>query len=140
MPNIHTPADSILVKHSFILAITAAGVNGTVIDTLGYEKALAIFDSAPSGGGTTSDCKLQEGDLANGSDQADVATATFAQVTTAGGQKIETMNINISKRKRYLRLVHTGAGGAAAGQAVGVILLFNPRNAAPVQDVTPKTV
>jgi hypothetical protein len=140
MPNIHTPTDSILAKHSFILAITAASVNGTVIDTLGYEKALAIFDSAPSGGGTTSDCKLQEGDQANGSDAADVATATFAQVTTAGGQKIETMNINLSKRKRYLRLVHTGAGGAAAGQAVGVILLFNPRNAAPTQDVTPKTV
>lgn len=140
MSNIHRPTDHALVKHSFILPITAATTNGNVIDTQGYERALAIFDSAPSGGGATSDCKLQDGDLANGADQADVPTATFPQVTTAGGQKIETMNINLSKRRRYLRLVHTGAGRAAAGQAVGVLILFNPRNAAPAQDVAVVTV
>ncbi len=134
--NIHRPSEHVLVKHTFILAITAATVNGGVVDTLGYDKALAIFDSAPSGGGTTSDCKLQDGSLANASDQADVSGATFTQITTAGGQKIEAMNIDLKKRKRYLRLVHTGAGGSAAGQAVGMILLFNAGNFPPTQDVT----
>jgi hypothetical protein len=138
--NIHTLTDQALAKESFTLAITAAVTQGTVIDKQGYEDAMAIFVSAPSGSGTTSDCKLQEGDLANGSDSADVASATFAQVTTAGGKKIELMNIDLSKRKRYIRLTHTGVGASAAGQAVGIIVLFNPRNAAPTQDVTPKTV
>jgi hypothetical protein len=35
---------------------------------------------------------------------------------------------------RWLRGVHTGAGGSAAGQAVCVILLFNP-SAFPVTQV-----
>jgi hypothetical protein len=80
---------------------------------------------------------VQEDDQSSGATAVDVTGATFVQVTTAGGKKVQGMNINLSKRKRYLRLVHTGAGGAAAGQAVGLILLFGGRNAAPVQDVTP---
>lgn len=136
--NIHTPSKQVLVKHSFILAITAASTNGTGIDCQGYERALAILDSAPSGAGTTSDCKVQ--DSPDNSTFTDVTNANFAQVTTAGGQKLETMDIDLRKRARYLRLVHTGAGGSAAGQAAGVIILFNPRNAPPTQDVTPVSV
>ena len=138
--NIHTPSDSVLAKHSFSVPITAASTNGLVIDTQGYEKAFAVFYANPSGGGTTADCKLQDGLLSNGSDQADVASAVFAQITTAGGAKLETMNINLSKRKRYMRLVFTGAGGAAAGQAYGTIYLFNPRYAPVAQDNNPVNV
>lgn len=138
MSNIHTPSDHVLSKHSFSLAITAASTNGTGVDTRGFEKAAAIFYAAPSGAGTTSDCKLQESD--DNSSFSDVSSATFTQVTTAGGAKMATMNINLSKRKRYLRLVHTGAGGSAAGQAYGLIELYNARNAAVSQDVTPVTV
>jgi hypothetical protein len=140
MSNIHTMTDHVQLKESFTLAITAATVNGTTVDCQGYERALAIFNSAPSGGGTTSDCKVQEDDQSSGATAVDVTGATFTQVTTAGGKKVAGMNINLSKRKRYLRLVHTGAGGAAAGQAVGLILLFNARNNPPAQDVVPKTV
>jgi hypothetical protein len=136
--NIHTPADSQLVKPSVITAITAAANNGTGVDTQGFEKALAIFHSAPSGSGTTSDCKLQES--ADNSSFADVATATFAQVTTAGGAQLQVMNINLAKRKRYLRLVHTGAGGSAAGQAEACFVLVNPRYAPVSQDNAVVTV
>lgn len=141
MGNIHTPSDHVLEKHGFSNAITAATNNGAGIDTRGFEKALAVFYSAPSGTGSTSDCKLQESSDDGGSDAyADVTNATFTQVTTAGGAKSQTMNINLNKRKRYLRLVHTGAGGSAAGQAYGLILLFNPRNLPPTHTVTPVTV
>jgi hypothetical protein len=138
MSNIHRPSEHVLVKRSFVLAITAAATNGTGIDTLGYSRALAIFTAAPSGAGTTSDCKLQ--DSADNSAYADVASATFAQATTAGGTVTGTMNIDLTKRNRYLRLVHTGAGGSAAGQAAGHILLFNPLQAAPAQDVAAVSV
>jgi hypothetical protein len=99
---------------------------------------MAVFNSAPSGSGTTSDCKLQESD--DNSSFTDVAGAAFVQVTTAGGAKIETMSINLTIRKRYLRLVHTGAGGSAAGLAAGEIYLFNPRYAPVTQDVAAVSV
>jgi hypothetical protein len=136
--NIHTPSDSVLTKRSVLTAITAAANNGAGVDCLGFERAEAIFDSAPSGTGTTSDCKLQ--DSADNSSFADVTGATFAQATTVGGAKIQVMNINLSKRRRYLRLVHTGAGGSAAGVAFGGFNLFNPRNAPVAQDNAVVTV
>lgn len=138
MGNLHTPTDRVLVKASLITAITAASNNGTGVDCLGYSRAMAVFHSAPSGSGTTSDCKLQES--SDNSTFADVTGATFTQVTTAGGAKIQAMNIDLAKRLRYLRLVHTGAGGSAAGQAEGALYLFNGQGAPPTQDVTPISV
>lgn len=133
---IHTPTDQVLVKSAFNTPITAAANNGATINALGYGRALAIFDSAPSGAGTTSDCKLQEGAASDASDMADVTSGVFVQNTTVAGHVVKTMNIDLSKRKQYLRLVHTGAGGSAAGQAVGTLVLFNGESRPPTQDVT----
>lgn len=134
MANIHRPSQHVLSKQTVIVPITAAANNGTGVDTLGYRRAQAIFVSAPSGGGTTSDCKLQ--DSADNGSFADVASAAFTQVTTAGGTQIQVMDIDLAKRRRYLRLVHTGAGGSAAGAAAGVIQLFDPEYYPPTQDNT----
>ncbi|HEX8289814.1 MAG TPA: hypothetical protein VF556_17665 [Pyrinomonadaceae bacterium] len=132
--NIHTPSENIKKALAFCVAITAAVVNGASVDCLGFENAFASFYSNPSGGGTTSDCKLQES--ADNATWVDVAGAAFTQVTTAGGAKLLTMNIKLEKRLRYLRLVHTGAGGAAAGQATGSIDLLNARYN-PVEQANP---
>ena len=141
MSNNHTATDRWLIKSALTpAAITAAGVNGSIIDTLGFTRALFIFNSAPSGTGTTSDCKLQEGAAANLSDAADVTNATFTQVTTVTGHKVECMNVDLSKRKRYLRLVQTGAGGSAAGAFSGEVILYNGEGMPPTQDVTPVSV
>jgi len=129
---IHRLSQNALLKGSFEVAITAAATNGTGVDTQGYREASAIFYSTPTGSGTTSDCKLQ--DSADNSTFADVATATFTQATTAGGAAWQLMDIDLAKRQRYLRLVHTGAGASAAGQAAGAFLLIRPWNAAPTQD------
>lgn len=139
--NVHQLSSVAQLKANFITAITAAGNNGATVDTQGYERATALFYSAPSGAGTTSDCKLQDGAASNASDMADVATATFTQNTTVGGAKLAAMEINLAIRKRYIRLVHTGAGGSAAGQAVGIIILHRGRwTDAIAQDVTPVLV
>ena len=134
MSNIHTPSSQVLTKHSLSTAITAATNNGTGVDCLGYEKAKLIFYSAPSGTGTTSDAKLQES--SDNSSFSDVTSATFTQVTTAGGAKLYVMDINLSKRSRYLRISHTGAGGSAAGTVYAVFELYNARNMAVTQDNT----
>lgn len=132
--NLHTPSEQVKTAPGFAAAITAAATSGTSVDAQGFETAKAIFNSAPSGVGTTSDCKLQESD--DNAAFADVADATFAQVTTAGGAKIQVMDIKLSNRKRYLRLVHTGAGGAAAGVTYGLIELYNARYN-PVSQINP---
>lgn len=136
----HNLSKIAVVKDCFAVAITAATNNGAVIDTAGFDRALFIFNSKPSGSGTTSDCKLQDGDAANLSDAADVTGGALTQITTAGGAAIETLDVKLSKRKRYLRLVHTGAGGSAAGVAAGVCILYRGTKAPVTQDVAPKYV
>lgn len=125
--NNHQLSSVALFKAAFNTAITAAANNGATVDTLGFDRATAVFYSTPSGTGTTSDCKLQDGAASNASDMADVSGATFAQATTVGGAIVETMEINLAIRKRYIRLVHTGAGGSAAGVASGIIILHRAR-------------
>ena len=132
MSNVHRLSENVLLKGDFNVAITAAATNGTGIDTQGYRRAAAIFYSVPSGSGTTSDCKLQ--DSADNSTYADVTSAAFTQATTAGGAEWQFLDIDLAKRNRYVRLVHTGAGASAAGVATGAFLLYEPWNAAPTQD------
>jgi len=132
--NLHTPSEQVKTAPGFAVAIAAATTNGTSVDCQGFETGKAIFNSAPSGGGTSSNCKLQESD--DNAAFADVADAAFAPVTTAAGAKIQVMDIKLSNRKRYLRLVHTGAGGAADGIAYGLIELYNARYN-PVSQINP---
>lgn len=136
--NLHNYSDSILVKSSFALTITAAATNGASVDRLGYRRAAVIFDSTPSGAGTTSDCKLQES--TDNSTFTDVSSASFTQATTAGGNSCQIMNVDLAKRARYLRLVHTGVGASAAGAASGTFHLYEAEYAAPSQGVTPVSV
>ena len=130
--NIHTPSANVLVKSSYITDISASIVNGASVDTHGFTRAMAIAIAAPSGTGTSSTTKLQ--DSPDGSTFTDVPGAVFSAITTAGGAQTLTMNVNLAVRQRYLRLVQTGAGGSAGGQAVGIIELFNPEQAAVTQD------
>ena len=134
----HTPSENVKTVHAFSVAITAAAANGAGTDCLGFENAKAVFYAAPSGVGTTSNCKLQESD--DNAAFADVEGAAFTEVTTAGGAKVYVMDIKLEKRLRYLRLVHTGAGGAAAGQAYGLIELYNARYNPVSQANTAKSV
>lgn len=134
MTNIHTPSEHIKKALVIALAITAAATNSSSVDAQGHETAFAWFYANPSGVGTTSDLKLQES--ADNANWVDVESGAFSQVTTAGGAKLFTMNINLAHRMRYLRLVHTGAGGAAAGAAAGGIDLMNARYN-PVSQLNP---
>lgn len=132
---LHQLSSEVLVKAQLIVPITAAtNTPSAGVDCLGFRRALAIFYSLPTGSGTTSDCKLQESsDDGVGDAYADVASAAFTQVTTAGGVKVYLMEIDLAKRERYLKLIHTGAGGSAAGAAAGLILLFRGSQEAPAQ-------
>src|SRR4051794_5840090 len=106
----HTLSAMVKWVASFCVAVTAASTNGASADCLGYRRAVAVFHAKPTGAGTTADCKLQESnDDAATDPYGDVASATFTQITTAGGEKIQVLEVDLAKRKRWLRLVFTGA-------------------------------
>lgn len=138
--NIHRLSENIKAIAAFNVAITAAATNGATVDTLGFRRAAAVVNHTPSGALTTSDVKLQESSDSFSADTADVTGATFTQATTVGGNKVQVLDIDLAPRKRYLRLVHTGAGASAAGQATGVFLLFEPGYAAVTQPTTAVSV
>lgn len=122
---IHTPSENVKQVHSLSAAITAVTTNGASADCLGFDEALVTVYGAPSGSGTTSDFKVQ--DSADDSSFTDISGAVFTQITTAGGAKLYVGNVKCSKNRRYLRVVHTGAGGSAAGQAYATITLLEAR-------------
>lgn len=139
--NLHTFADRFLVKSALdVVTITAASNNGTGIDCRGYNRAAFLVLRNPSGAATTSDVKLQES--ADNSSFADVSGGTYTQITTgdANDGLPQIMDVDLSKRLRYLRLVHTGAGGSAAGHVAGLAVLFAGAMSNPTQDMTAKTV
>lgn len=134
MANIHTPSEQVLPKTSICVAVTAAATNGASLDTLGFEDVLVVVKSTPSGSGTTVDFKVQ--DSADDSSFADITGAAFTQITTAGGAKEYVGNVKCSKNRRYVRVVHTGAGGSAAGQSQATLIGLNPRRAPVTQSNT----
>lgn len=131
MSNIHTPSQNVKVVHSLTNAITAAANNGASADLLGFDDAMVSVYGAPTGAGTTSDFKVQ--DSSDDSSYADVTGAVFTQMTTAGGAKHYVGNVKAANVRRYIRVVQTGAGGAAAGIATAQITLLNPRRAPVAQ-------
>lgn len=85
-------------------------VNGSSVDTLGYNSAAFILEvGAVSGTSPTLDVKIQES--ADGSTGwTDVSGATFTQVTAANNSQILRVEDLNNTRKRYLRAVATIAG------------------------------
>jgi hypothetical protein len=136
---IHTPSDRVLTKPSVNIAITAATTHGSAVDTLYARTALAICYALPTGTGTTLAGYVEECATSGGS-YVKVTGSDFVTATTVGGAQISLVNIDLSKRLRYLKVVLTGAGGSAAGQAVGMIQLFSEGRQPVSQDVTPVTV
>jgi hypothetical protein len=96
-----------------LLAIPAARTStytGTGIDVTAYEGMAAIILNSAAGTGTTPtlDVKLQDCATVGGT-YADVAGATFAQVTDAA-DALELITVNISDLKQFIRVVGTIAG------------------------------
>lgn len=87
-------------------------VNGTGVDTAGFDEALAIFDCGTITASGTLDVKIQESD--NNSTFTDVSGAAFSQKTPSNDEAIYSGRIKCDgSRKRYLRAVAVQATAAA---------------------------
>lgn len=89
--------------------VATSTVNGSSVDTLGYNSAAFVLEvGAVSGTSPTLDVKIQES--ADASSWTDVPGATFTQVTAANNSQILRVDGLGTSRKRYLRAVATIAG------------------------------
>ena len=129
--------DNVLVSASIDpQSLTSSAVNGSVVDTEGYNTAILRFRSAAATGSPTPTAtiavKLQEGTKSDGSDMADaldntgtVIGGTVSVISAAGPvvARIEGLGLN---RKRYLRVVATPnfvGGTTPAALGFGEIIL-----------------
>lgn len=134
--------DNVGVAKSIVPQSDSGGspVNGSVVDTLGYNSAMLVLGTgAISGSPTTTSIavKLQEGSLADGSDMADAKDNTGTNIggtITAAGSillaRIEGLSTN---RKRYLRIVETTtfSGGSTPAVLVHANILLGRGSAKP---------
>lgn len=106
----------------------SADTNGATIDRQGYGSVEFIVHAVSMATGDGSNYftfKLQEGDLANGNDMADVAAADrIGDLPVANGTDVadEISTVGYKGSKRYVRLVadETGTAAVTAG-AVAVL-------------------
>jgi len=140
--NIHNTSDHVQVKPILDPEVRTAAANGAAVDCRGFERAMVILHVGAhdrTTGDETLDVKIQESsDNAAADAFADVAGAAFAQIAaqvidaTKGNSFV--MNIDLTKRERYLRVVGTPAGTTPSTNYSVQILLLNARNAPVSQD------
>jgi len=142
MSNIHSPHQHVAVKPSLDPESRTANANGLGVDCLGYEEALVICHLGAhdrTTGDETIDFRVQESsDNGAGDAFADVAGGSTGPignvVPNATSGAVFLIHVNLSKRERFLRVATVVAGTTPIDLCSAVILLFNPRNAAPSQD------
>jgi hypothetical protein len=101
----------------------AAAAVGTVIDRLGFGSAtIATVFGATAGSPDSVDyvLKLQEGDLANGSDMADVVGETVNSPQDPAAGSVVEHNVRLAARKRYIRWVATGTIPGGSSPTIGI--------------------
>ena len=124
-----------------------ASANGAGVDCSGYERALLIFHLGAhdrTTGDETIECRVAESSD-NGSTDAYAAASGLTTgaignvVPDATKGKTYCININLSKREKWLRAETIAAGTTPIDLCSAVFVLFNPRYAPPTQETTPVT-
>lgn len=95
-------------------------VNGTGVDTAGYDEAIVVFDCGTIAATGTLDVKVQ--DSADNSSFADLSGAVFTQCTPSNDIAMYVGRIRCDGGvRRYLRAVATQATAAAAASVSFVL-------------------
>lgn len=132
---------SALVKPAIVTADLAAGAaNGPGVDCLGFTRAVLIVNVGTVTGDHNVTVKVQESSDDGSTDTyADVTGATTGAVTTANDAGLaKFIEVDLSRRERYLRAVATVAGTStpkALTSAVWVLFRSSVVNLPPDQDV-----
>lgn len=136
---IHTPSDSLKVKAAVTSQALASGAtNGAIIDAAGFERALLVVNVGDmTGTSPTLDVKVQDGAASNLSDAADVSGAALTQIDGTHDQAVYLLDLNLAKRKRYIRAVFTVGGTSTPTAPAGASwILVDGRHLPVTQDNT----
>lgn len=132
MPAIHRFSQNVYVAGSFVVnlaTVQSAHSGGASVDTLALpggpfrRGALAIQATVSAG---TLDASVQES-----SDNATWSTISgggITQLTSSASDVIALIDVDLSKRKRYLRAYYEPSG-SATGYATAGFYLYEPMNA-----------
>jgi hypothetical protein len=126
-----------LAKIGIVAGDHAVGtLNGTGIDTTGYNRALIILNSGTNGAGGTVDVKVQESSDDGATDAyADISGAAFSQITESNDNEIYLMDIDLTPVEKYIRTV--GITGTATCDYGVDVILYRPMGQVPdAQDNT----
>ncbi len=126
MPNIHNISKNFYAYASFNANLADAGAVGAAgnrVDALLYRRA-ALTQVVHTGGSTGITIKLQES--SDDITYTDVSTGTFVAIG-ASVNVTTIMDIDLSKRLRYLRAYYTNTG-TPVGYASATFLLYEPFN------------
>lgn len=111
-----------LNEFSILAPTTVSAANDTTaVDLSGIDgDALFLLSYAASAGATGISVKLQHGNLANGSDAADVPNGAFTDLADAAG--VQALSVDRSELGKYFRLSFTDEVGtySAAVSCVAV--------------------
>lgn len=134
-----------LLKPGLVTAQLAAGAtNGPGVDCRGYDRATLLVTVGALAGDHNVTVKAQESsDDAATDAYADVTGATTGAVAAAGDEATYAIEVDLTRRERYLRAVGTVAGTStpvALTSAVWVLHRNSPANLPPTQDKTPVLV
>ncbi len=137
MATIHTPTDNV---KQVVLAQNVTATNATpsiYVDCLGYEQLLISVIANTSGGSGSVDVVVQD----SADHSAWSASISGLAIANIGDAKTattvvdpSTINIKLSKRRRYIRCPYTIA---ATASVTIVATLFNARWKAPTWTIVP---
>lgn len=113
-------------------AVVAAAASGAAVALAGFDSALFVINTGAIAGAGDFGVKLQESDTVTAGDFTDVAAADQlgALPATLAANTAYRLGYIGSKRKKYVRLAVTKAGGTSI--TLGAVAILGHPNIAPV--------
>lgn len=132
---------SALLKPAIVTADLAAGAtNGPGVDCRGFTRATLLVTVGALTGDHNVTVKLQQSSDDGAVDTyADVTNATTGAIAAAGDEATYAIEVDLSKRERYLRAVATVAGTSTPKALTSAVLVLHrstTTNLPPAQDKT----
>lgn len=145
MPN-RSQIENLKIAQVFVTATRTADTTSDVIDTRGYDSAMAVFDIGNSGdtlSGTLywtlslTECETSDGSYtAVAAADIQVEGGTFGTTSTlvidAPGEDSRTVKMAYLGSKRYFKAVATKTGSHSSGTPIGIISILSDANLLPV--------
>ena len=107
-------APDVLSKQSIKPQSSSTTVNGTAVNTAGYDEAVIVLDCGTTTATGTLNVKVQESVDSAFTTPIDITGAAFAEVTPTNDDAIYVGTIKLTAaRKQYLRVVGVAATAAS---------------------------